>query len=178
MIGFECVSDEWHCSGFLIALAAALYSTPIAASLLLGSFWGFVVGVALGATGLELQLGLWGFNPALSAAALFDAFVVVSLKSFVLSQLSAVFTAIVFAALVTLFSPYSVPVLTFPFCVGSLLVLAGRKAIPGQIVLTCVPPMPPRQHAHTSEACCFVQGLMTSSKMLLRLRPRSPTAAR
>jgi urea transporter len=60
---------------------------------------GVLVGYLLGVPTTEIEAGMWGFNPALSAMALFPVFMASNWRSALLSVHSALATTFVFVCL-------------------------------------------------------------------------------
>lgn len=115
----------------LIILVAILVCSRIAAALaLLGSVLGTLTGLSLGADGYDVYHGLWGFNSFVSAVAVGGVFVVLTWRSAVLAAACAVFAALLFAAVTTLFSPWGLPALTLPFCLATLAFLLPKELTP------------------------------------------------
>ena len=103
-------------SGALILGAIGMYSPMCAAHTLLGSCIGVGTGLALGAPAAELGMGLWGFNPALTALSV-SVFFVPGMPSYALATGGAAATAALFGgAKVAMGTALGVPALTLPFC--------------------------------------------------------------
>jgi len=107
-------------SGLLLLVGIAI-SAPISACFCLG---GSLIGMqmtalALGADGMEIFHGLWGYNACLAALAI-NAFYSFSKDSLFLSILCCILATMVFGALKTLLSPLGMPALTFPFCFAAI----------------------------------------------------------
>jgi urea transporter len=107
-------------SGIIIVVGIAVCSRIAAGFALLGSLAGMATGLALGASGVAIYNGLWGFNSFDAAIAIGGVFYVLTWRSGVLAVACAVFAAMLFGALVALFTPWGLPALTLPFCFAAL----------------------------------------------------------
>jgi urea transporter len=107
-------------SGILIVLGIAVASRIAAVFALIGSTVGMLTGLALGASGVAIYNGLWGFNSFDACLAIGGVFYVLSVRSAILAVWCAVATALLFGALAALFTPWGLPALTLPFCFGTL----------------------------------------------------------
>jgi urea transporter len=107
-------------AGILIIAGIAVASRIAAVFALIGSAVGMLTGLALGASGIAIYNGLWGFNSFDACLAIGGVFYVLSVRSAILAVGCAVFTAMLFGALAALFTPWGLPALTLPFCFGTL----------------------------------------------------------
>lgn len=107
-------------SGIIIVAGLAVCSRIAAGFALLGSLAGMGTGLALGASGVAIYNGLWGFNSFDAALAVGGVFFVLSWRSGVLAIFCAVFAAMLFGAIASLFTPWGLPALTLPFCFATL----------------------------------------------------------
>ena len=107
-------------SGIIIIVGLAVCSRIAAAFALVGSAVGMATGLALGANGVAIYNGLWGFNSFDAALAVGGVFFVLSWRSGLLAVACAVLTALMFGAIATLFIPWGLPALTLPFVFGTL----------------------------------------------------------
>jgi urea transporter len=107
-------------SGIIIIVGLAVCSRIAAAFALVGSAVGMATGLAVGASGVAIYNGLWGFNSFDAALAIGGVFFVLSWRSGLLAVACAVLTALLFGAIATLFIPWGLPALTLPFCFGTL----------------------------------------------------------
>ena len=89
-------------SGALLLGGIGYYSPGCAAHTLLGSVVGVATAVGMGAPASEIGMGLWGFNPALTALAV-SVFFVPSPQSYALAAGGAAATTAVFGGLKTAF---------------------------------------------------------------------------
>jgi urea transporter len=107
-------------SGVIIVLGIAVASRIAAIFALLGSTLGMLTGLVLGANGVAVYHGLWGFNSFDACLAVGGVFYVLSLTSGLLAAACAVFTALIFGAISSMFLPWGLPALTLPFVFGTL----------------------------------------------------------
>jgi urea transporter len=107
-------------AGIIIIAAIAVCSRIAAVFALIGSTTGMLTGLAVGANGVAIYNGLWGFNSFDAALAIGGVFFVLSWRSAILAVACAVFTAMLFGAIASLFVPWGLPALTLPFCFGTL----------------------------------------------------------
>lgn len=107
-------------SGILIVLGIALASRIAAVFALIGSATGMLTGLALGADGVAIYNGLWGFNSFDASLAIGGVFFVLSWRSGLLAVACGVFAALLFGAIASLFTPWGLPALTLPFCFATL----------------------------------------------------------
>jgi urea transporter len=99
-----------------------------------GSAVGMLTGLALGANGVAIYNGLWGFNSFDAALAVGGVFFVLTLRSGVLAVGCAVLAALLFGAIASLFTPWGLPALTLPFVFATLAFVllkdASTKLVP------------------------------------------------
>ena len=107
-------------AGILIVVGIAVASRIAAVFALVGSAVGMLTGLALGANGIAIYNGLWGFNSFDACLAIGGVFYVLSVRSAILAVGCAIATAMLFGALAALFGPWGLPALTLPFCFGTL----------------------------------------------------------
>ena len=107
-------------SGIIIIVGIAVCSRIAAGFALVGSAVGMATGLAVGASGVAIYNGLWGFNSFDAALAVGGVFFVLSWRSGLLAVACAVLTALLFGAIAALFVPWGLPALTLPFCFGTL----------------------------------------------------------
>jgi urea transporter len=113
-------------TGVIFLLAILVNSRISAAFAALGSALGLLTALALGGNGVLIYHGLYGFNPVLCAIALGGLFFVLTWRSAVYALVAAVFSTIVFAAIVVLLSPIGMPALTAPFVLVTWLFLLPK----------------------------------------------------
>jgi urea transporter len=113
-------------TGVIFLLAILVNSRISAGFAALGSLLGLLTALALGGDGVAIYHGLYGFNPVLCAIALGGLFFVLTWRSAVYALVAAVFSAIVFAAVVVLLSPIGMPALTAPFVLVTWLFLLPK----------------------------------------------------
>jgi urea transporter len=107
-------------AGVLIIIGIAFCSRIAAIFALVGSIVGMLTGLALGADGVAIYNGLWGFNSFDAALAIAGVFYVLTWRTAFMGVVCAVFTALLFGAIAALFTPWGLPALTLPFCFGTL----------------------------------------------------------
>ena len=113
-------------TGVIFLLAILVNSRISAGFAALGSLLGLLTALALGGNGVLIYHGLYGFNPVLCAIALGGLFFVLTWRSAAYALVAAVFSAIVFAAVVVLLSPIGMPALTAPFVLVTWLFLLPK----------------------------------------------------
>jgi urea transporter len=107
-------------AGIVIIAAIAVCSRIAAIFALVGSTTGMLTGLAVGANGVAIYNGLWGFNSFDAALAVGGVFFVLTWRSAILAVACAVFAAMLFGAIASLFVPWGLPALTLPFCFATL----------------------------------------------------------
>jgi urea transporter len=117
-------------SGVIIIIGLAVCSRIAAVFALVGSTVGMLTGLALGANGVAIYNGLWGFNSFDAALAVAGVFFVLSWRSGILAVFCAVFAAMLFGAITSLFIPWGLPALTLPFCFATLAFVLLKDAAP------------------------------------------------
>jgi len=131
-------------AGAMTLGAIALYSPACAVHALLGSCTGIATGLACGAPPSEIGMGLWGFNPALTALAV-SVFFVPGPASYALATGGAAATALCFAAAKgAMASAFAVPALTLPFCTVASACHLLPHLLPNVFVHAAVPHSPER----------------------------------
>jgi urea transporter len=129
---FRGISQLWFAnsvvSGIIIIVGIAVCSRIAAGFALIGSAAGMATGLAVGANGVAIYNGLWGFNSFDAALAIGGVFFVLSWRSGLLAVACAVLTALLFGAIAALFVPWGLPALTLPFCFGTLAFVLLRGA--------------------------------------------------
>jgi len=121
-------------SGILILLGIALYSPWAAAAALFGSVLGAGAAFVYGADAEEVQDGIWGFNPALTALAVSIFFVPLGRPFQALVCGGALATVAAFIGLkAAVWSTFQSPCMTLPFCAvaSGCFLLGGR--VPGLV---------------------------------------------
>jgi urea transporter len=107
-------------AGIIIIVGIAVCSRIAAVFAVVGSTVGMLTGLALGANGVAIYNGLWGFNSFDAALAVGGVFFVLTLRSGVLAVACAVLAALLFGAIASLFTPWGLPALTLPFVFATL----------------------------------------------------------
>jgi len=159
---FRGISQLWFAnsvvSGIIIIVGIAVCSRIAAAFALVGSAAGMATGLALGANGVAIYNGLWGFNSFDAALAVGGVFFVLSWRSGLLAVACAVLTALMFGAIASLFIPWGLPALTLPFCFGTLAFVLLRGGVTKLEVVEIPDITTPEEHlagsrvAHAAQA--------------------------
>ena len=121
-------------AGIIIIVGLAVCSRIAAVFAVVGSAVGMLTGLALGADGVAIYNGLWGFNSFDAALAVGGVFFVLTFRSGVLAVACAVLAALLFGAIASLFTPWGLPALTLPFVFATLAFVllkdASTKLVP------------------------------------------------
>ena len=96
-------------AGIIIIVGIAVCSRIAAVFAVVGSTVGMLTGLALGANGVAIYNGLWGFNSFDAALAIGGVFFVLTVRSGILAVACAVLAALLFGAIGTLFIPWGLP---------------------------------------------------------------------
>ncbi len=144
-------------AGIIMVVGLAVCSRIAAIFALLGSATGMLTGLALGASGVSIYNGLWGFNSFDAALAVGGVFFVLTWRSGLLAIACAVLAAMLFGAIASLFTPWGLPALTLPFCFATL----------AFVLLKDVPTLQP----------VAIEDLTTPEEHLARSRAASPDDA-
>ncbi len=124
-------------AGAIIVAGIAVCSRIAAIFALVGSAFGMLTGLALGANGVAIYNGLWGFNSFDAALAVGGVFFVLTWRSGLLAVGCAVLAALLFGAIASLFTPWGLPALTLPFCFATLAFVllkgASNRLIPVEV---------------------------------------------
>jgi urea transporter len=139
-------------SGIIIIVGIAVCSRIAAIFALIGSTVGMLTGLALGANGVAIYNGLWGFNSFDAALAIGGVFFVLTLRSGLLAVACAVFAAILFGAIASLFTPWGLPALTLPFCLATLSFVLLKDAAPALQPVAVEDITTPEEHLTRSRA--------------------------
>ncbi|XP_042222463.1 urea transporter 1-like isoform X2 [Homarus americanus] len=108
----------------LIYLAFLLFSPVLTIFFYMGSVIGTIIGALVSAAPYtDVYIGLWGYNSMLTAGAV-SYFVVPTPGVVLAAAVGATIAATVQAATLHIFSAMTVPVLSYPFNVATLLILA------------------------------------------------------
>jgi urea transporter len=121
---FRGISQLWFANsvvaGIIIIVGIAVCSRIAAIFALVGSTVGMLTGLALGANGVAIYNGLWGFNSFDAALAVGGVFFVLTWRSGLLAVACGVLAALLFGAIASLFTPWGLPALTLPFVFATL----------------------------------------------------------
>lgn len=118
--------------GALVIVALAACSRAAAGLAVIGALTGSLVGLAMGADGYEVYLGLWGYNGAVVAVALGGIVLDATWRSVVVAVIGAGASALLYGGLSELLGPYGVIPLSLPLVVviiGTALAAQGMGAI-------------------------------------------------
>jgi urea transporter len=115
-------------AGIIMVVGLAVCSRIAAIFALVGSTVGMATGLAVGANGVAIYNGLWGFNSFDAALAIGGVFFVLSWRSGLLAVACAVLAALLFGAIASLFIPWGLPALTLPFCFATLVFVLLKDA--------------------------------------------------
>jgi len=139
--------------GGVLVIVGILFCSRIAAAFaLIGSIVGMLTGMALGADGVAIFNGLWGFNSYDACLAIAGVFYVLTWRSAILGVACAAVTALLFGAISSFFLPWGLPAMTLPFCFGTLAFTLLHSATNR---VTWVPPgelTTPEEHLHRARA--------------------------
>lgn len=116
-------------AGALMLAGIAAYSPGAALATMVGSFVGVLTAIAWGADGQEVEDGLWGFNPALTALSVSIFFVPTGAPYLALACGGAAATAVLTVGMKAVVAgTIASPCLTLPFCAvaSGCFLLAGR----------------------------------------------------
>jgi len=118
-------------AGILIVVGIAICSRIAAVFALVGSTVGMLTGLAVGANGVAIYNGLWGFNSFDATLAIGGVFFVLSWRTGVLAVMCGVLAALLFGAIASLFIPWGLPALTLPFVFATLafVLLKGASSV-------------------------------------------------
>lgn len=116
--------------GVLVVIGIVLCSRIAAGFALVGSAIGMLVGMALGADGVAIYNGLWGFNSFDACLAIAGFFYVLTWRSALLGMACAAYTALLFGAITSFLGLWGLPAMTLPFCFGVLTFLMLKEAAP------------------------------------------------
>lgn len=111
-------SDDWRV-GLVMILSAALFSPIIALLITLGSVVGVLTGSFIDVHPAELEAGLWGFNPALTATTLGAMYFRFDTKSIVVAIIGSMFTVFMQAMLKLTLIKHNIPHFTLPYVLTS-----------------------------------------------------------
>jgi urea transporter len=128
----EVMFQDKLATGVIFLFAILVNSRISALFAFLGSALGALTAWTIGASGVAVFHGLYGFNSVLTGIALGGLFYVLTWRSAVYALVGAIITAVVFAAIALFLAPIGMPALTAPFVLVTwifLLAKAGFKAL-------------------------------------------------
>jgi urea transporter len=145
-------------AGIIIIVGIAVCSRIAAIFAVVGSAVGMLTGLALGANGVAIYNGLWGFNSFDAALAIGGVFFVLTVRSGVLAVACAVFAAMLFGAIASLFTPWGLPALTLPFVFATLTFVLLKGASNQLEAVEVADITTPEEHIARSRADRAAQG--------------------
>jgi solute carrier family 14 (urea transporter) len=115
-------------SGLLIAIGMIICSPIGFVTAFIGSFFGALTGVWVGASPIAIKTGLWSYNALLGATAIHGVFYICSVQTFIFSILCACGCAMFGGSLAISFSLTGLPTMTYPFCIITLIFLLLQRS--------------------------------------------------
>jgi urea transporter len=128
----EVMFQDKLATGVIFLFAIFVNSRISALFAFLGSILGGWTAWTVGANGISIFHGLYGFNSVLAAIALGGLFYVLTWRSAIYALIAAIVSALVFTALSVFLAPIGMPALTAPFVLVTwifLLAKGGFKAL-------------------------------------------------
>lgn len=122
--------------GVVVIVALAACSRAAAGFAVVGALTGSLVGLAMGADGYDVYLGLWGYNGAVVAVALGGIVLDPTWRSSLVAIIGAAASALLYGALSELLNPYGVIPLSLPLVV---VIIGTALAVQGMDTLRAVP---------------------------------------
>lgn len=117
-------------TGVLFAIGLLVASRLAFVAALAGSLGGLLVAWGMGAAEPAIRAGAFGFNPALTAIALYGVFFAANATAAGYALLGAVVTAVVFAGASAALEPIGMPALTLPFVLVTWCFVAAGPLFP------------------------------------------------
>jgi urea transporter len=114
-------------TGIIFIVALAVSSVWAAVFAVIGTALAYATAVALGASGADIDAGLFGFSAVLTSIALGSVFHTPGLRVVVYTLLGVMFTVIVQGALDVVVTPFGIPTLTMPFVIVTWLFLLPQE---------------------------------------------------
>src|SRR6266498_3013066 len=128
----EVMFQDKLATGVIFLFAIFVNSRISALFALLGSALGALTAWTVGASGIAVFHGLYGFNAVVCGIALGGLFFVLTWRSAIYALVAAIVSALVFAAIAVFLAPIGMPALSAPFVLVTwifLLAKAGFKAL-------------------------------------------------
>jgi urea transporter len=122
----EVMFQDKLATGVIFLFAIFVNSRFSALFAFLGSALGALTAWTMGALGVSVFHGLYGFNSVLTAIAIGGVFFVLTWRSAIYALFGAVVAALVFASLSTFLAPIGMPALTAPFVLVTWIFLLGK----------------------------------------------------
>jgi len=129
-IGQIYLCDKYYV-GALIWIATIICSPIAAAMCIVGSVTGILTAIVLGCSGAEIYAGIWGYNAVLGAIAIGGMFYLLNWRTALLAIYCAIICTFSNGFFKTLFLPWGVPPLSFPFCLGAMIFVFTQGSIGG-----------------------------------------------
>src|SRR5690606_18289114 len=117
-------------TGVLIATGLLVASRSAFAAALAGSLTGVLVAWGMGAAEPAIRAGAFGFNPVLTAIALYGVFFSASARAAAYALLGTIGTAVVYAGVSAALEPLGMPALTLPFVLVTWCFVAAGPLFP------------------------------------------------
>lgn len=117
-------------TGVLFATGLLVASRSAFAAALAGSLTGVLVAWGMGAAEPAIRAGAFGFNPVLTAIALYGVFFSASARAAAYALLGTVGTAVVYAGVSAALEPLGMPALTLPFVLVTWCFVAAGPLFP------------------------------------------------
>ncbi len=117
-------------TGVLFATGLLVASRSAFAAALAGSLTGVLVAWGMGAAEPAIRAGAFGFNPVLTAIALYGVFFSASARTAAYALLGTVGTAVVYAGVSAALEPLGMPALTLPFVLVTWCFVAAGPLFP------------------------------------------------
>lgn len=138
--------------GVLVLIGIAICSRIAAGFALIGVVIGTAVGIGLGASGVAIYNGLWGFNSYDACLAIAGVFYVLTWRSALLGMACAAYTALLFGAIASFLGPWGLPAMTLPFCFGVLTFVMLRGTTPLFTPIEAADITTPEEHLARAQA--------------------------
>jgi urea transporter len=122
----EVMFQDKLATGVIFLFAIFVNSRISALFAALGSALGGLTAWTVGASGIAIFHGLYGFNAVLCGIALGGLFFVLSWRSAIYALVAAIVSALVFAAIAVFLSPIGMPALTAPFVLVTWIFLLAK----------------------------------------------------
>jgi urea transporter len=129
----EVMFQDKLATGVIFLFAIFINSRISALFAFLGSALGALTAWTVGASGIAVFHGLYGFNAVLCGIALGGLFYVLTWRSTIYALLAAIISALVFAAIGLFLTPIGMPALTAPFVLVTWIFLLAKAGFGGLV---------------------------------------------